>query len=83
MLGAGIENLDIESLRFDDSGSSATIVATHTYWANSAQLTPGTGLWTVFTPSNDVRVTVTMERQFSGDWVVTDYLGEFINGTRP
>jgi hypothetical protein len=83
VLGAGIENLDIESVRFDDSGSSATIVATYTHWANSAQQTPGTGLWTVFTPSNDVRVTVTMERQSSGDWVVTDYLGEFINGTGP
>jgi hypothetical protein len=83
VLGAGIKNLDIKSIRFDDSGSSATIVATYTHWANSAQLTPGTRRWSVFTPSNDVRVTVTMERQPSGDWVATDYLGEFINGTGP
>ena len=83
MLGAGIENLDIESVRLDDSGSSATIVASYTHWANSVQLTPGTGLWTVFTPSNNARVKVTMERQSSGDWVVTDYLGEFLDGTGP
>ncbi len=83
VLGAGIDNLEIESVRFDDPGSMATVVAHYTHWANSAQLNPDSGLWTVFTPSNDHRATVTMERQASGGWVVTDFLGEFINGTGP
>ncbi len=83
MLGAGVENLVIESVEFDDSGSSVTVMATYTHWADSAELDPASGLWTVFTPSNDHRATVTMDRQASGEWVVTDYLGKFINGTGP
>ena len=82
-LGAGIKNLVIESVTLDDAGSTATVVATFTHWANSADKNPDSGTWTVYTPSNDSRATITMQRQASGNWVMTDYSAEFINGTEP
>lgn len=81
-LGAGVKNLVIKSVTFDDSGSTATIRATYTHWANSADGNPD-GSWSVYAPSNDVEATAEMVRNHSGNWVVTGFVADFINATGP
>jgi hypothetical protein len=81
-LGAGISNLVVRSVTFDDLGSTAIVHATFTHWATSADWNPD-GSWSVYTPSNDVEVTVQMARQPDGSWVVTDYQWDFLPGSEP